>query len=52
MTMTPRQIALLKVAVKRLGLTDAMYRSALAQIGGVTSGPGQALGEGRGRHPA
>ena len=37
MTINQRQIALLKVAVKQLGLTDAMYRSALAQIGGVTS---------------
>jgi phage gp16-like protein len=37
MTISRRQIALLKVAVKQLGLTDAMYRSALAQIGGVTS---------------
>ncbi|MFN3970887.1 MAG: regulatory protein GemA [Gemmobacter sp.] len=37
MTITSRQIAFIKVAVKQLGLSDSVYRSALAQIAGVTS---------------
>lgn len=37
MTITHKQIALIKVATKKLGLQDETYRSALAQIGGVTT---------------
>lgn len=37
MTISSKQIALIKVAVKKLGLRDELYRSALAQIGGVTT---------------
>jgi len=37
MTMNRRQLALIHIAPKDRGLTDAHYRSALAQIGGVTS---------------
>jgi phage gp16-like protein len=37
MTLSRQQIALIKIATKDRGLTDDEYRSALAQIGGVTS---------------
>jgi hypothetical protein len=37
MTVSRKQIALIKVAVKQLGWSDASYRSALAEIAGVTS---------------
>lgn len=37
MSITSRQIALLKVAARQLGWSDGFYRSALAQIAGVTS---------------
>ncbi|WP_323005433.1 regulatory protein GemA [Pseudorhodobacter sp.] len=37
MTISRRQIGLIKVAVKTLGWSDDTYRSALAQIGGVTT---------------
>ncbi|MBU3032380.1 regulatory protein GemA [Paracoccus marinaquae] len=45
MTITRKQIALLHVAKSRLGLSDDTYRTALAQIAGVTcstelDGPG------------
>ena len=37
MSITSRQIALLKLATKKLGLTDAEYRSCLVQLAGVES---------------
>jgi hypothetical protein len=37
MTITTKQIRLIKVAARHLALSDDIYRSALAQIGGVTS---------------
>lgn len=37
MTVNRAQLALIHVAVGKLGLTDAQYRSALAEIGGVTT---------------
>ena len=37
MIVTPSQLALIHLAAKDRGLTDDHYRSALAQIGGVTS---------------
>ena len=37
MSLTRTQLALMHLAAKDRGLTDAEYRSALAQIGGVTS---------------
>lgn len=37
MTISNKQIALIKVAVRKLGLRDDTYRAALAQIGGVTT---------------
>jgi Protein of unknown function (DUF1018) len=37
MTITRSQLALIHVAAKDRGLSDDAYRSALAQIGGVTS---------------
>lgn len=37
MTISRKQKALLHVAKSKLGLTDAMYRSALVEIAGVTS---------------
>ena len=37
MTITRSQLALIHVAAKDRGLSDDCYRSALAQIGGVTS---------------
>lgn len=37
MTISSRQIGFIKVAVKKLGWSDEVYRSALAQIGGVTT---------------
>ncbi len=37
MTMNRQQLALIHVAAKDRGLSDDAYRSALAQIGGVTS---------------
>lgn len=37
MTVNRAQLALIHVAVGKLGLTDEQYRSALAEIGGVTT---------------
>lgn len=37
MTINRAQLALIHVAVSKLGLSDAQYRSALADIGGVTT---------------
>lgn len=37
MTFSSKQIALIKVAVGKLGMGDDTYRSAPAQIGGVTT---------------
>jgi len=37
MTLSTKQIAFIKVAVKSLGWSDETYRSVLAQLGGVTT---------------
>lgn len=37
MSITPKQLALLHVARQRLRLSDEVYRTALAQVAGVTS---------------
>lgn len=37
MSLTRKQRALLAVTVKHMGWSDAIYRSVLAQVGGVTT---------------